>query len=71
MPEPLNFIKFWNECINEAHESKNWTCKIDIAEFEAKKAHAIIRKLIQMPQLQKAEFGCANIEYFKSNHYES
>ena len=44
MPEPLNFVKQRNDCVKEARENKDWKRKIEIAEFEAKKARAIIRK---------------------------
>lgn len=57
MPEPLNFVKQRNDCVKEARENKDWKRKIEIAEFEAKKARAIIRKHRQMQQLQQAEFG--------------
>ena len=59
MPEPLNFVKQKNDCVKEARENKDWRRKIEIAEFEAKKARAIIRKHHQMQQLQQAEFGGA------------
>ena len=57
MPEPLNFVKQRNDCVKEARENKDWKRKIEIAEFEAKKARAIIRKARQMQQMQQAEFG--------------
>ena len=60
MPEPLNFVKQRNDCVKEARENKDWKRKIEIAEFEAKKARAIIRRAnrdAQMQQLQQAEFG--------------
>ena len=52
MPEPLNFVKQRNDCVKEARENKDWKRKIEIAEFEAKKARAIIRKHSRMQQLQ-------------------
>ena len=57
MPEPLNFVKQRNDCVKEARENKDWKRKIEIAEFEAKKARAILRKNDQMQVLQQAEFG--------------
>ena len=51
MPEPLNFVKQRNDCVKEARENKDWKRKIEIAEFEAKKARAIIRKHNRMQQL--------------------
>ena len=44
MPEPLNFVKQRNDCAKEERENKDWKRKIEIAEIEAKKARAIIRK---------------------------
>ena len=44
MPEPLNFVKQRNDCVKEARENKDWKRKIEIAEFEAKKARAILRR---------------------------
>ena len=57
MPEPLNFVKQRNDCVKEARENKDWKRKIEIAEFEFKKARAILRKADQMQVLQQAEFG--------------
>ena len=57
MPEPLNFVKQRNDCVKEARENTDWKRKIEIAEFEAKKARAILRKANQMQQMQQAEFG--------------
>ena len=57
MPEPLNFVKQRNDCVKEARENKDWKRKIEIAEFEAKKARAIIRKANHMQQMQQTEFG--------------
>ena len=57
MPEPLNFVKQRNDCVKEARENKDWKRKIEIAEFEAKKARAILRKSNQMQIMQQAEFG--------------
>ena len=57
MPEPLNFVKQRNDCVKEARENKDWKRKIEIAEFEAKKARAILRKQNQMQIMQQAEFG--------------
>ena len=51
MPEPLSFVKQRNDCVKEERENKDWKRKIEIAEFEAKKARAIIRKHRQMQQL--------------------
>ena len=51
MPEPLSFVKQRNDCVKEERENKDWKRKIEIAEFEAKKARAIIRKHHQMQQL--------------------
>ena len=44
MPEPLNFVKQRNDCVKELRENKDWKRKIEIAEFEAKKARAILRR---------------------------
>lgn len=44
MPEPLTFVKQRNDCTSEAKTNKDWLRKIEIAEFEAKKARAIIRR---------------------------
>ena len=57
MPEPLTFVVQKNDCVKEARENKDWKRKIEIAEFEAKKARAILRKHNQMAQMQQAEFG--------------
>jgi len=54
MPEPLTFVKQRNDCVKEARENKDWKRKIEIAEFEAKKARAIIRKTRQAHQ---GDFG--------------
>ncbi len=48
MPEPLNFVKQRNDCVKEARENQDWKRKIEISEFEAKKARALIRKHRQM-----------------------
>jgi len=48
MPEPLNFVIQRNDCVKEARENKDWKRKIEIAEFEAKKARAILRKFSHM-----------------------
>ena len=57
MPEPLNFVKQRNDCVKEARENQDWKRKIEISEFEAKKARAYRRKYEQNQQLQQAEFG--------------
>jgi len=57
MPEPLNFVKQRNDCVKEARENKDWKRKIEIAEFEAKKARAILNKFRRMQQMKQAEFG--------------
>lgn len=57
MPEPLTFVVQKNDCVKEARENKDWKRKIEIAEFEAKKARAILRKVNRMQQMQQAEFG--------------
>lgn len=57
MPEPLTFVQQRNDCVKEARENMNFKRKIEIAEFEAKKARAILRKHNQMQQMQQAEFG--------------
>ena len=56
MPEPLTFVVQKNDCVKEARENKDWKRKIEIAEFEAKKARAILRKHNQL-QMQQADFG--------------
>lgn len=48
MPEPLNFVKQRNDCVKEARENKDWKRKIEIAEFEAKKARVILKKYNRM-----------------------
>ena len=57
MPEPLNFVKQRNDCVKEARENKDWKRKIEIAEFEAKKARAILRKFNRMQQANQADYG--------------
>ena len=44
MPVPLTFVKQKNECIKQRRDNKDWNRKIEIAEFEAKKARAVLRK---------------------------
>lgn len=44
MPVPLTFVKQKNEVIKERRDNKDWNRKIEIAEYEAKKARAILRK---------------------------
>ena len=44
MPEPLNFVRQKNECIKQRSQNKDWKRKIEIAEFEAKKARKILAK---------------------------
>ena len=44
MPEPLNFVRQKNECIKQRSQNKDWKRKIEIAEFEAKKARKILTK---------------------------
>lgn len=48
MPEPLTFVVQKNDCVKEARENKDWKRKIEIAEFEAKKARAVLRKVNHM-----------------------
>jgi len=57
MPEPLTFVVQKNDCVKEARENKDWKRKIEIAEFEAKKARGILRKHNRLQQMQQAEFG--------------
>ena len=48
MPEPLTFVVQKTDCVKEARENKDWKRKIEIAEFEAKKARAVLRKVNRM-----------------------
>ena len=56
MPDPLAFVKQKNEVIKERRTNKDWNRKIEIAEFEAKKARAVLRKrdraIIQAQQFE-------------------